>query len=399
MPSSAARLVAWVRAKGGNGEVWIADRDSCHSGRMTPRERVLSVLEGKKPDRVPWFADLDYYAEGLVARGAEAPGFQQSDRYVAWHRELGAGFYQQASWPYREVHEGCEVLERRDGPNRTRQVVTPAGTITERWQWSDLTLSQAPVERLVKGVEDLPAYRYLMAHTRYEPDFAMAERRRVEVAGMGVVMCFLPWSPLMRLVVIDAGIECAVTMLTDAPDAFEETLAAVKESLDRASAVSVSSPAEVLMITENLSSEVVGERLYERFLRPSYEEWSGKIRAAGKHSCIHMDGTLAGLLRQVSAVGFSFIEAMTPAPVGDIAVRDWPRYRGKGSTIYWGGIPGSYFTPVVGDGEFDRHVKEVLSVMRTDGRMVLGVADQVPPDGLEYRIRRVAELVEEHGAC
>jgi hypothetical protein len=28
---------------------------------------------------------------------------------------------------------------------------------------------------------------------------------------------------------------------------------------------------------------------------------------------------------------------------------------------------------------------------------VLGVADQVPPDGLESRVRRVAELVEEYG--
>jgi hypothetical protein len=28
---------------------------------------------------------------------------------------------------------------------------------------------------------------------------------------------------------------------------------------------------------------------------------------------------------------------------------------------------------------------------------VLGVADQVPPDGLERRVKRVAELVEEFG--
>jgi hypothetical protein len=43
-------------------------------------------------------------------------------------------------------------------------------------------------------------------------------------------------------------------------------------------------------------------------------------------------------------------------------------------------------------------VREVLGVMRADRRMVLGVADQVPPDALERRIRRVSALVEEHGA-
>ena len=33
--------------------------------------------------------------------------------------------------------------------------------------------------------------------------------------------------------------------------------------------------------------------------------------------------------------------------------------------------------------------------MRSEPRYVLGVADQVPPDGLERRIRRVAELADE----
>jgi len=62
-----------------------------------------------------------------------------------------------------------------------------------------------------------------------------------------------------------------------------------------------------------------------------------------------------------------------------------------------GGIPGSYFTANVSDTEFDRHVKHVLSVMTTKPKYVLGVADQVPPDAQERRVRRVAELVEEFG--
>ena len=51
----------------------------------------------------------------------------------------------------------------------------------------------------------------------------------------------------------------------------------------------------------------------------------------------------------------------------------------------------------ISDEEFERHVKHVLSVMVKEPRYVLGVADQVPPDGLESRIRRVGELVDEFG--
>ena len=192
------------------------------------------------------------------------------------------------------------------------------GTLRERWQWSDITFSEAPVERLLKSAAELPAYCYRFRHTRYVPDYAAAERRTRQVGRTGLVMCFLPWSPLMRMVVIDAGIENVVAIQADALDEFDETILVQKESLDRACQVAVASPAEVLMITENLSSEVVGRRLFERYLRDSYAE-------------------------------------------------------------------------------FDRHVREVLEVMRKDRRMVLGVADQVPPDSLERRIRRVGELVEGYG--
>jgi hypothetical protein len=65
--------------------------------------------------------------------------------------------------------------------------------------------------------------------------------------------------------------------------------------------------------------------------------------------------------------------------------------------VLWGGLPGLYFTPLVSDREFDRLVREVLEVMRREPRYVLGVAVQVPPDGLESRVRRVAVLADLHG--
>jgi len=211
------------------------------------------------------------------------------------------------------------------------------------------------------------------------------------------VLCYLPRTPLMRMVAVDAGIENVTMIYADAPAEFTRMFAALTESLDRASQVALDSPAEILMMPENLSSEVVGLRFFELFLKDFQSRWSRKIVEAGKFSCIHMDGTLAGLLRQESSVGLTFIEAMTPRPVGDIPIGEWASFRDGSPTIYWGGIPGSYFTPAVSDVEFDRHVKDVLSVMKEDRRMVLGVADQVPPDGLESRVGRVQQLVETYG--
>ena len=200
----------------------------------------------------------------------------------------------------------------------------------------------------------------------------------------------------MQMVAIDAGIMAVAGIFADDPDELAGTLAAVRRANDRAAGIAVASPAEILMIPENLSSEVVGPKFYEMFVRDYHETWTGRIREAGKFSCVHLDGTLKGLLRQVCGAGFTFLEAMTPAPVGDLEVERWAEW--SGSAVLWGGLPGVYFTDKVPDAEFERHVRAVLAVMTSRPRYVLGVADQVPPDGLEERVRRVAEMVAMFGS-
>jgi len=165
-----------------------------------------------------------------------------------------------------------------------------------------------------------------------------------------------------------------------------------------AARLAIESPSEILMIPENLSSECVGKAFYEKFMRDYEETWAGRIREAGKFSCIHLDGTLKGLLRETCSTSLTFIEALSPAPVGDLEIEKWGEWSGNSRTVLWGGLPGIYFTGLVSDEEFERHIKNVLSVMRAEPRYVLGVADQVPPDGLERRVRRVRELVEQYGA-
>jgi len=358
---------------------------------------VLAILNGRRPDQVPWFGDLDYWATALIGRGEKPTHFKQSNDYIDWHRDLGVGYYLQGYFPFKAIIENCAVREWNDGNLRRRQIETPVGTLRETWTWLVESFTEAPTEHLVKSVSDLAAYRFVHENTRYEPDYAFAELRRKQVGEMGVVLCYLPKSPLMQMVALDAGIGTVVEMFSDAPDEFAETVASVRRSHDKAARIAVESPAEVLMIPENLSSECVGKTLYADYMRDYEATWAAHIGEAGKYSCIHLDGTLKGLLKETCSVGLRFIEALTPAPVGDLEIERWAEWSGNDHTILWGGIPGVYFTALVDDADFDRHVESVLEVMRSKPRYVLGVADQVPPDGLDRRLRRVGELVERYG--
>ena len=368
------------------------------NGHITPRERVQAVLSGHKPDVVPWFGDLDYWATALIARGVKPQSFKQSDAYIDWHRDLGVGFYLQGYFPFRAITEHCRVQEWKDGNLRCRQIETPYGTLRETWTWLEASYAEAPTEHLVKSAADLPAYRFFFESTRYEPDYAFAERRRAQVGEMGIVLCYLPKSPLMQLIALDAGVTKVFEIFADHQRELLETIDVVRRSHDAAARIAVESPAEVLMIPENLSSECVGKTFYEMFMRDYEETWARRIHEAGKHSCIHLDGTLRGLLREACSTSLTFIEALTPSPAGDLEIERWAEWAGNSRTVLWGGLPGIFFTGLVSDNEFEAHVRRVLDLMRTAPRYVLGVADQVPPDGLESRVRRVSALVERYGA-
>jgi hypothetical protein len=363
---------------------------------MTPRARILALLKGERPDQVPWFGDLDYWASALMAQGMRPDGFKESADYIEWHRSLGVGFYLQGYFPFRAIYEFEERL-RREGNRRYRELLTPVGNLRECWEYLPESYTEAPREHLVKSERDFPALRYVYSHTFWEPDYAYAHRRLEHIGEQGVLLCYLPKSPFMHLVALEAGIEAVTFAELNDPDEFAATLSVMKTAFDRAARIAVDSPAQVLMIPENLSAEMIGPRYFQKYMRAYQEEWIGEIAGAGKHSFIHMDGTLRGLLREEASTGVNVIEAMTPEPVGDLAVEDWASRADNPRTILWGGLPGIYFTSKVSDEEFDRHVRQVLQVMRTQHRYVLGVADQVPPDALEYRVQRVGSLVDKYG--
>lgn len=364
---------------------------------MTPRQRILTILEGKQPDQVPWCGDLDYWANSLIKRGLKPKGFVLSDDYINWHRELGAGFYLQGYFPYKQIFNNCSVNEWYSGHKHFREIFTPYGSVRECWEYIPGSFCEAPAEHFMKSEADIPAMKFIYENTSFEPDYLIAGQRTKQVGDQGVVLCYLPKSPFMHLVALEAGITAVTMTAFTAPDDFMDLLQTMKKAFDKAAKIALDSPAEVLMIPENLSSEMVGPEFFEMYMADYQKEWTAKIREAGKYSFIHIDGTLAGLLKQEAAVGFTVLEALTPYPVGDMKFEDLLPFIGDSESILWGGIPGSYFTDCVSDEEFEKHVRHILSVMTTKPRFVLGVADQVPPDGLERRVKRVSELVNEYG--
>jgi hypothetical protein len=362
---------------------------------LTERERALAILNKEKPDQVPWFADLSYWVHYLQESG-KIPEEYKGGGYFKMHRDLGVGFYLQGWMPLKVAYEGVEIRQEVHSNITCTNIITPVGTVQQVTKKLPESYTIAIQEHYIKTVDDLKVIRYWYEYTRYEPDYDAVLRRYSLVGDNGLVLCYLPRSPLMQMVVELAGIENTIFAMLDEPEEFEATMDVLLQKADEAAGLVVNSPAECLMIPENLSSEVVGKNLFHKYMEEYEEKWNRMIKRAGKHSFVHMDGTMRGLIKDVAATGFSVLEALTPEPVGDISIEDLHNWVDE-DTVIWGGLPGIYFTDLVDDSEFEDFVIMVLDVMKTKPRYVLGVADQVPPGARWERIKRVRDIVDKHG--
>ena len=381
---------------------------------MSKRSDALKLLRGETPEYVPWYGDLQYWIEYLLSNDIMPDRYIDEDYRAAdkteslylsaffvgeglqqLHEDLGVGFYLQGYFPFDTFIDADKTITQENG-RRTTIWHTPYGDLTEIELYDRNSCSCAPLERLVKSHKDLKALRWLYEHTRYEPDYALAEKRVLRVGENGIVVCYLPKSPFQELVALKAGIEAVTYIYMDAEAELRETLEVIEAKHDEAARIAISSPAEVIFSPENLSSDLSGGMFFNKYLSPVYEKWTGWIRDEGKVSMVHLDGALDPLVENLSGVGFDVVEAITPYPVGDLRLEEI-RTHTSPKTVLWGGIPGGFFTQILSNNDFDHYVKNAIELFKKDGRFVLGVGDQVSPGASFERVRRVNELVLEYG--
>ena len=227
---------------------------------MTERERVLAVLKHEKPDRLPWLADFDYLISSWKTDGIYPAKYENrygDEGLQRMHRDFGAGFYLQGYEPFTAVRSGVDIQTQKCGDVTVTTWNTPVGSLREVTQFSKASYSSGITEHLIKDIEDLKVYAWICAHTHYEPNYELAQMRYKSIGDNGVVLCYTPKSPLMALVALLAGVENVTYMKMDDEEEFAALLDEIEDCYDEACRLAVESPAECIMIPENISSECV----------------------------------------------------------------------------------------------------------------------------------------------
>lgn len=276
---------------------------------MSLRDDLMTTLHGGKPDRVPFTC-----YEGLLPDGArEIENLALVTSAAAFNSETPG-----VETSRREI--GADLFEDR--------IDTPWGSLTQIVEVEHGYGSHWAREHLIKGPDDYAIVAEMVRHTRLTPNFDAVRAAVDHMGDRGVVMQWAQRAPFQRVWIECAGIDRMALDMHDAPATVDDLISAYFDHQRRAFEILADAPAEIVWLGDNITGEIAGPALFEKYLLPYYAMACEMLIPAGKLPVCHMDGMLRQIADCIGQTGLPVMEAFTPPPDGNFPVRDaraaWP---------------------------------------------------------------------------
>ena len=368
--------------------------------KMTPKDRVKAVYEGRTPDQVPLMLDLSHWYKKNYDVFFDLTGFKKVDQQlVDLHKKCDAVLYIETGSHFDlffedDTVQSCTWTDEK-GVFHT-QISTPLGTISEERVFNSISYSYHIQKWLVQDIKDLEVLEYALTRRKARPQFDRYQAWADAAGDLGFIYTFLSYSGLGFLISRYMGVENTVLAMYNYPDEFQRFVNSVNEKNLRLLDDIIDGPFKVLIVGDNHDSMVQSPDIFNKFTFDYYQELARRLHAHGKYLAVHVDGEMRGLLGLMAECGVDCIDAATPAPMFSLTPEQARQEAGK-DMILSGGIPATIFGNTGTDRDFEETVKRWLDIRMNSPRLFLAAGDQVPTDAPWHRIEMLSELVERYG--
>jgi hypothetical protein len=339
------------------------------------RQDILAALRGRAPRRVPWTIHHELLPRGSLERRLRDQGLAIAEKGVR---------------PYQEGYSRVSLEERSGWQGEVRRILrtwhTPLGDLHSRLRLGpdgSLWTEEFPL----KSPADFRLLEYISEDTEYRENNKAVAAAQQGLGEDGVVLCRMMRSPLQRLLAEWMGTVGVSYALVDAPQPLERLLDRLAAKDEEAFRIAARSPAEIVWSAENLTADVTGPALFQRYLAPYYERAGSILRPTGKLYGVHLDGRLKALKKEIGSCPLDFVEGFTPPPLGDLELEQarvaWP------DKALWVNVPGTVFLHE--EGRAIRELRELLERGMSAGGFLLTLTEEFPEP--ERSLRLLAEAV------
>lgn len=392
------------------------------------QSRIMAAFRGAPVDRLPYVPRIDlWYLANSVAGTLPAQHAGRTQNEIS--RAEGWALHHKYAFASVGEHSDHALLHRGIGIFRTRDTVvdfvlpkdvevrvhregrltrveyhTPAGMVSNTLQY-DETMKRLGIsiplhtEHLIKGPQDYAPACHLFEHMDVVPNFERfnywaGEEMRDD--GVPVVAHFHGASPMQQ---IQRDLIDATQFFIHYKD-YQKELRALVERMeplyDKILKICCESPAQVVNWGSNFDDMLTYAPYFRQEIQPWVRKASETLGTAGKLVMCHTDGENFGLMDLIRDSGMHIAESICPAPMTKVTLAEYYR-RWSGQLTLFGGIPSTIVLPGTSEAEFEACLDELFRAVAPGTRMVVGIADQVPPQAVFSRLQRIGERVEREG--
>ncbi len=389
--------------------------------KWTVYDRVVAILRGDKPDRLPFIDRLEIWHASHHRAGTLPKKFSGMS-LTEVHAAVGMGQLKFFS-PYALRLRGVQVVYRfegetifgesepcmeafpalgapalvpRDRPGVTEvEFITPVGKLRLCWELSDsmIPMQIEPYlrEHLIKDEADDRIVEYILERVEFVPLFEMLQAEAKHINGHGLVVPSLHRIPFQQLLLEYLGEAPLFYALHDNPARVHRLMDLLEQLMLEILGKLAELPAVYVEFPDNLDGVMTNPRLFERYCLPAYQRYSEILHGQGKKVGSHTDGNLKPLLGLLAESGLDVCESFSPAPLTACTFEEaWQAWR-KGPII-WGGIPSPILEERTGESEFRDYVSRLLETIG-DRPIILGVGDMVMGNNLIERVQYIADHI------
>jgi hypothetical protein len=344
---------------------------------MKLKERILTVLRHEKPDVIPFTV----YTMLLPSRGSSERELRNMGLGLV---ELGLSVYgvhtprvkTQTTDDLALFLRGYRITSTsRQKRLAERAYISPAGRVSEKYTWGYTPgLGEWPLEWMIKDLRDYEIVRYMIDDTEYFPDYEEFSKAEKTMGDDGVVIPMTPKSPLQSMLLDLMGYERFSIDYHNNRHEFESLYTLFTKKQLEMYKVIADSPAEVILLDDNINGIVTNPKLFESYCMPFYEKVTDILHQHDKILMVHCDGKLKCLRDLIAKSKMDVVEAFTPPPIGDISIEDAiSLWKGK---ILWANFPATSTLEV----QLHKVEEETMHILKSaapgDG-FALGVTEDI----------------------
>jgi hypothetical protein len=389
---------------------------------MSIRERLLAVLNGRRPDRLPFLDRLEAW-HATHRRAGTLPTRFAGLSLTGIHRAVGMG-QQRFVVPYALRLRGVEVVSTFNGEPSAHEsdpvifefpgmwdlapADRPGTTETElRTPVGRLRLSQellaegvangtAPYlkQHLIKEAADYVTAGWIIEHAEFVPRYERVAAEEAAIGGDGYVVPLLHRIPFQQLLLEYLGEAPLFYALHDERRAVERLLGVLDEQLQEILVRLADFRVPYVEFPDNLHGAMTNPKLFQRYCLQAYQRYADNLHRQGKRVGSHADGDVGSLLGLLRESGLDVCESLSPFPLTSITFGQiWEAWRG--GPIIWGGIPSPILEARTPEPEFEAWVDRLFDTVGPDP-IILGVGDMVMGNCSIERVESIARRVEQH---